>query len=42
MSGQFYIQNGYIYGPKNSGKYYIQGDYIYGPDEELPRLEDEP
>lgn len=30
-SGQYYIQNGYIYGPKMSGQFYIQNNYIYGP-----------
>ena len=32
MSGQFFIQDNYIYGPRNSGKYWIgDGGYIYGP-----------
>ncbi len=31
MSGRFYIQDGYIYGPSHSGQYYIQDKYIYGP-----------
>lgn len=30
-SGQYYIKNGYIYGPKKSGEYYVQNGYIYGP-----------
>src|SRR6266446_3993853 len=30
-SGQYYIQGGYIYGPKMSGLFYIRGGYIYGP-----------
>jgi hypothetical protein len=30
-SGRYYIQNGYIYGPKMSGQFYIQNGYIYGP-----------
>lgn len=30
-SGQYYIQDGYIYGPKMSGRFYIQDGYIYGP-----------
>ena len=29
--GKYYIQNGYIYGPKMSGQYYILNDYVYGP-----------
>ena len=27
----YYIENGYIYGPKYSGKFYIDNNYIYGP-----------
>jgi hypothetical protein len=30
-SGKYYIENGYIYGPKMSGKFYIENNYIYGP-----------
>jgi len=30
-SGQYYIQNGYIYGPKMSVLFYIHAGYIYGP-----------
>ncbi len=30
-SGKYYIQDGYIYGPKMSGRFYIQDGYIYGP-----------
>lgn len=29
--GEYYINNGYIYGPKLSGKFYILNRYIYGP-----------
>jgi hypothetical protein len=29
--GEYYIQSGYIYGPKMSGKFYILNRYIYGP-----------
>ncbi|WP_177206621.1 MULTISPECIES: hypothetical protein [unclassified Variovorax] len=29
--GQYYIQSGYIYGPRMSGKYYILNRHIYGP-----------
>ena len=31
QAGQYYIQSGYIYGPKESGKFYILNRYIYGP-----------
>jgi len=31
MSGEFWIQNDFIYGPKNSGLYWIKNNYIYGP-----------
>ncbi|MGF6440128.1 hypothetical protein QF002_000937 [Paraburkholderia youngii] len=30
-SGQFYVQDGYIFGPKHSGEYYIKDNYIHGP-----------
>ena len=30
-SGQYYIEDGYIYGPKMPGQFYIQDGYIYGP-----------
>ncbi|AJJ11876.1 hypothetical protein CH64_1089 [Yersinia rohdei] len=30
-SGQYYISDGYIYGPKMSGQFYISDGYIYGP-----------
>ncbi len=39
-SGKYYIQDGYIYGPKTSGRFYIQDGYIYGPNEELPWMEE--
>lgn len=29
--GKYYIQAGYIYGPKMAGKFYILNRYIYGP-----------
>lgn len=29
--GEYYINSGYIYGPKLSGKFYILNRYIYGP-----------
>lgn len=29
--GEYYIQSGYIYGPKMSGKFYILNRHIYGP-----------
>ena len=30
-SGQYYIRDGYIYGPKMSGEFYFKNNYIYGP-----------
>ena len=39
-SGQYYISDGYIDGPRKSGMFYISDGYIYGPNEELPWLED--
>jgi len=39
-SGQYYIQDGFIFGPGMSGgEYYIQANYIYGPNGKLPWLE---
>jgi len=32
----YYIENGYIYGPKYSGKFYIDDNSIYGPSKTLP------
>jgi hypothetical protein len=31
MYTNYYIQDGYIYGPKESGRFYVQDGYIYGP-----------
>jgi len=30
-SGKYWIDGGYIYGPKESGRFWIDSDYIYGP-----------
>lgn len=37
---KFYINDGFIYGPRHSGKFYIEDNVIYGPKEKtLPWLE---
>ena len=30
-SAKFWIQDGRIYGPRNSGQYWIEGKHIWGP-----------
>jgi hypothetical protein len=30
-SGRFWIDDGYVYGPRNSGKFWIDKGYIYDP-----------
>ena len=35
----YWIQDNFIFGPKESGKFWIDNGFIYGPSENLPWFE---